>query len=56
MDRIELLKELRIYGEQHEVPNITDVNAHFLCDLISISKAKNMLEIGTANGYSAICF
>ena len=56
MDRTQLLLELREYGRINEVPNITDVNAHFLCDLLKISGAKNMLEIGTANGYSAICF
>ena len=56
MNRDHLLQELRVYGRENEVPNITDVNAHFLCDLIRISGTKNMLEIGTANGYSAICF
>jgi predicted O-methyltransferase YrrM len=31
------------------VPNITEVNAKFLKDLIKIGKYKNALEIGTAN-------
>jgi|GEM_PF-2919809 hypothetical protein len=36
MDREEFVKQLRMYGQQNEVPNITDVNARFLRDLIKI--------------------
>jgi predicted O-methyltransferase YrrM len=56
MDREELVKKLRQYGLENEVPNITDANAKFLRDLIKIKRVKNMLEIGTANGFSAIQF
>ncbi|MDD2870591.1 MAG: class I SAM-dependent methyltransferase [Candidatus Gracilibacteria bacterium] len=56
MDRIQFLKELRQYGIENTVPNISDVNAKFLIDLIKISQTKNMLEVGTANGFSAINF
>jgi len=34
---------------KNTVPNVSDVNAQFLKDLITIKKAKNILEIGTAN-------
>lgn len=50
------LQELKKYWMQNEIPNISEVNAKFLRDLIKIKKVKNMLEIGTANGYSAIHF
>jgi len=50
------LKELKTYGIQNEIPNISEKNALFLRDIIRISSAKNMLEIGTANGYSTIHF
>lgn len=54
MNRITLLKELREYWIKNTVPNISDVNAQFLKDLITIKKAKNILEIGTANWFSTI--
>ena len=56
MDRIKLIEKLRLYWKENEVPNITDVNARFIQDLIKIAKVKNMLEIWTANWVSAIFF
>lgn len=56
VDRREFLKELREYGIKNTIPNVTDVNARFIIDLIKISKTKNMLEIWTANWYSWINF
>lgn len=50
------LNELRCIWRQNDIPNISETNTKFLCDLIKIQKTKNMLEIGTANGFSAICF
>ena len=49
-----LIKELREFGKINDVPNITEINAKFLKDLIKIWKYKNALEIGTANWLSAI--
>jgi len=54
MQRDILLKELRDYWIKNNVPNISDVNAQFLKDLIIIIKAKNILEIWTANWFSTI--
>jgi len=54
MDRNTLLKELREYWIKNTVPNISDTNAKFLKDLITIKKAKNILEIWTANWFSTI--
>lgn len=54
MSRETLLKELRVYWNEKNVPNISDTNAHFLRDIINIKNAKNILEIGTANWFSTI--
>lgn len=56
MDIQQFLSDLKAHGIANEIPNISEVNARFLRDLIKISGTKKMLEIGTANGYSAINF
>lgn len=56
MDRTQFIKDLRVYGIENTVPNISDVNAQLIIDLLKISQSKKMLEIGTANGFSAINF
>ncbi len=50
------LEDLKKHWIENEIPNISQVNARFLRDLIKIGKIKNMLEIGTANWFSAINF
>lgn len=52
----EFLKELRVFWVANDVPNITDENAEFLQWIVRDIGAKNILEIGTANWYSTICF
>lgn len=54
MNREQLLKELRKHWKENNIPNISDTNAHFLQDLITLSKSKSVLEIGTANWFSTI--
>jgi len=56
MNRTEFIKNLRQFGIENTVPNISDVNAQFIVDLLKISKSKTLLEIWTANGFSAINF
>ena len=56
IERQEYIKKLRAFWVKNDVPNITDENAIFLRDLIKLQKTKNMLEIGSANGFSAIQF
>lgn len=56
MDRKIIISELREYWIENTIPNISDVNAKFLVDLIKIQGTKNMLEIWTANWFSAINF
>ena len=55
-NRQEFIKKLRAFGLENDVPNITDINAKFIRDLIKIKKVKNMLEVGSANWFSAIQF
>ncbi len=56
MNRQEFIKQLREYWIKNEIPNITDKNARFLKDLILLQNTQNMLEIGSANWFSAIQF
>ena len=50
------LLNLKKYWEKNDIPNISFCNAKFLRDLIKIKKAKNILEIWTANWFSTINF
>jgi len=54
MDIRKFLLDLRAHGLANTIPNISDENARFLKDMIHIGGVKNLLEIGTANGYSTI--
>jgi len=54
--RQKYIDKLREYWLENDVPNITDENARFLRDLIKLQNTKNMLEIGSANWFSAIQF
>ena len=56
MDRKIYIDNLRQYGIENTIPNISDVNTKFLIDLIKISSTKTMLEIWTANWFSWINF
>ena len=48
--------ELRNYGIENNIPIMKLETKEFLKTLISISKPKNILEIGTAIGYSSLPF
>ena len=50
----EMVKVLENQAIKDHIPIITDEGIHILIQLIAISKAKKVLEIGTAIGYSAI--
>ena len=56
MNRKEYIKNLRQFWIENTVPNISDINAQFIVDLLKISKSKTLLEIWTANWFSAINF
>ncbi len=50
-----LLNELEIFGQDNKgYYNIPAGTGKFLYNLVLISKAKNILEVGTSNGYSTI--
>jgi predicted O-methyltransferase YrrM len=50
-----LLQELEIFGRKHDgYYNISADTGEFFYILVLISKAKNILEVGTSNGYSTI--
>ncbi len=53
-ERETFLKKLKQKSEAQNVPNVTEKNGRFLHMLVQIKKPKNILEIGTANGYSTI--
>lgn len=50
----EFLKELEVYAEEKNIPIMQKKGIDFLCKIIAKSDVKNILEIGTAIGYSAI--
>lgn len=56
LDRKDFLTKLREFGVANDIPNATDENLQFIRDLIKIKKPKNMLEIGSANWFSALNF
>ncbi len=56
MSIIPYLAKLKQSGIERKIPNITEANAIFITDLIRKKKPKHLLEIGTANGYSTLCF
>ncbi len=51
---IDFLKELKLYGIEQNIPNVTERGGQFLNMLVKIAKAQSVLEIGCANGYSTI--
>jgi len=51
---LNFLKNLKQYGINKNIPNISENVGQFLNMLVKISKSKNILEIGCANGYSTI--
>lgn len=56
MEIIKKIHALKQHGISLDIPNISLTNARFLRDLIHIQQTQNMLEIGTANWFSAINF
>ena len=50
------LLSIKAYASREAVPIIQDEGCDFICDYIKEHKCKNILEIGTAIGYSSIRF
>lgn len=57
MDRIrELIEEIREYGEKNNIPIMSKETIEVICNIITEANTSSILEIGTAIGYSTICF
>lgn len=54
VDKYALLREMKQYAEVNNVPIMMDEGIDFLTTFILKNHVKNVLEIGTAIGYSAI--
>jgi predicted O-methyltransferase YrrM len=50
------LLSIKAYASREAVPIMQDEGCDFICDYIKEHKCKNILEIGTAIGYSSIRF
>lgn len=50
----DMIKKMKDYAKVNNVPIITEGGLHYLLKYIKKNKIKNILEIGTAIGYSAI--
>ncbi len=50
------LRTLKASSLERKIPNISEENAEFIKNIIREKKPKHILEIGTANGYSALQF
>jgi predicted O-methyltransferase YrrM len=48
------LHDLYQDGQKRSIPNISPCNAAFILNILQQCNVKNMLEIGCANGYSAL--
>lgn len=50
------ISDIKKYAEEHNVPIIQDGGLKVLKDIIKKYNVEKMIEIGTAIGYSSICF
>ncbi len=50
------LKNLKKSGIERQIPNISEQNAEFIGKILQEKNPKKILEIGTANGFSALNF
>ncbi len=50
------LKQLRDVADEHNVPVVLKDSETFILNTIRMKRPRRILEIGTAMGYSAICF
>ena len=50
----EYIKQMEEYAEENNIPIMNKRGINFLCKFIEKNDIRNILEIGTAIGYSAI--
>lgn len=56
MARVQLIEEIRKYGIDNNVPIMSVESIDTINNIIDSENIKSILEIGTAIGYSTICF
>lgn len=56
MANYELLEEIEKYGRNNKIPILLDDTLEYISKILQEVKPKRILEIGTAIGFSAICF
>ena len=56
MANYEYLKEIEKYGRENKIPILLDESLDYIENILNELKPKRILEIGTAIGFSAICF
>lgn len=54
MESNEILNAQRLYALLHQVPILRESEVHLFEELISLYRPKNILEVGTAIGYSTL--
>ena len=56
MPNYEYLKEIEKYGRENKIPILLDESLEFIENSLKEKKPRRILEIGTAIGFSALCF
>ena len=56
MANYELLAEIEKYGRDNKIPILLDDTLEYISNILENVKPNRILEIGTAIGFSAICF
>ena len=56
MQNYEYLKEIEKYGRENKIPILLDESLEYIENILKEKKPRRVLEIGTAIGFSALCF
>lgn len=56
MPKYELLDEIERYGRDNKIPILLDDSLEFISNILKEIRPNRVLEIGTAIGFSSICF
>ena len=56
MANYEYLQEIEKYGRDNKIPILLDESLEYIENILKEKRPKRILEIGTAIGFSAICF
>lgn len=56
MPNYEYLKDIEKYGRENKIPILLDDTLEYISKILKEVKPKRILEVGTAIGFSALCF